>query len=68
MYCLQILLVRRKKNLHAIPPALAYLEGDPRRNDIDMMVRPASVLQLHKHIFVPHAVSLGTTHAHVGLF
>jgi len=59
MYCLQILLVRqkKKKNLHAMPLALAYLEGDLRRNDIDM-VRPASVLQEHKHIFVPHAVSL----------
>ena len=66
MYHNQNLIPIQRKNLHAMPLALAYFGGDLRRSAIDV-VKLASMPQGLKNTFVLHAVSLATTHAHVGL-
>jgi len=66
MYHHQSLIPTQSKNLHAMSLALTYLGGDPRRSAINV-VKLASMPQGLKNTFVLHAVSLVTTHAHVGL-
>jgi len=66
MYHHQNLKPIQRKNLHAMPLALTYLGGDLSRSAIDV-VKLASMPQGLKNTFVLHAVSLVTTHAHVGL-
>jgi len=66
MYHHQNLIPIQRKNLHAMPLALAYLREDLRRSAINV-VKLASMPQGLKNIFVLHAVSLVTTHAYVGL-
>ena len=66
MYHYQNLIPIQRKNLHAMPLALAYLGENLRRSAIDV-VKLASMPQELKNTLVLHAISLATTHAHVGL-
>lgn len=50
-----------------MPPALVYLGGDLRKNDI-AVVSPASKLRKDKNTPILHAACLDKTRAHVGLF
>ncbi|KAF8418437.1 hypothetical protein EV426DRAFT_619257 [Tirmania nivea] len=73
MYCQHPLILnltqtrtQKQKNSHVMLLALASLGDGLRKNDIGV-VRLASVLLEHKNTSALHAVSLGITHAHVGL-